>query len=143
MPPRTWPENCSVRKIKKATAAKKSPLKPGPAEKEYLRLFEQLRKSEKEKSVILDAMTELVLYLDKDMNVLWANKAMYAAFNLTPGELNGKHCFNALHGRKRVCRVCPAEKTLETGVPHEVIDFSLIGKTGSCAATPSGMKTAS
>ncbi len=93
-------------------------------EDKYKGLLEKLIKSEQEKSVILDAMTELVLYLDRDMNVLWANKAMHAAFNLKPGELNGKHCYNALHGRSRVCRVCPAEKTLETGEPHEVIDFS-------------------
>lgn len=93
-------------------------------EDKYRGLLEKLIKSEQEKSVILDAMTELVLYLDKDMNVLWANKAMHSAFNLKPGELNGKHCYNVLHGRNRVCRICPAEKTLETGDPHEVIDFS-------------------
>ena len=69
-------------------------------------------------------MTELVLFLDKDLKVIWANKAMLEAFNLPPGELNGKHCYKALHNRDKVCRVCPAEKTLETGVPHEVIDFS-------------------
>lgn len=40
-----------------------------------------------EKSVILDAMTELVLYLDTDLKVIWANKAMHDAFNLTPSHL--------------------------------------------------------
>ena len=110
--------------MKKAKAAEISPLKRGPPEKEYLRLFEQLRKSEKEKSVILDAMTELVLFLDRDMKVIWANKAMCDAFNLTPGELNGKHCYKALHNRDRVCRVCPAEKSFATGLPHEVVEIS-------------------
>ncbi len=62
-------------------------------EKKYLRLFEKLSKSEQEKSVILDAMTELVLYLDTDLKVIWANKAMQDAFNLAHGQLNGKHCY--------------------------------------------------
>ncbi|MEN6317818.1 MAG: PAS domain S-box protein [Syntrophaceae bacterium] len=77
-----------------------------------------------EKSVILDAMTELVLYLDTDLKVIWANKAMHDAFNLTPGHLNGKYCYHALHNRSKACRICPAEKTLKTGESHEVIDLS-------------------
>jgi PAS domain S-box-containing protein len=93
-------------------------------DKDYGRLFDELRKSEQEKAVILDAMTELVLFLDTDLRVIWANKAMREAFNLKPGELNGKHCYRALHGRNRACSVCPAEKTLKTGEPHDVVDFS-------------------
>lgn len=92
--------------------------------KKYIRPFEVLRKSEQEKAVILDSMTELVLYLDTDLRVIWANKAMQAAFNLGPGQLNGKHCYEALHHRNRACRVCPAERTLMTHEPHEVIDLS-------------------
>jgi len=92
--------------------------------KKYLRLFEKLSESEQEKSVILDAMTELVLYLDKDLSVIWANKAMHEFFNLAPGQLNKRHCYEALHNRSRACRICPAVKTLKTGEPHEVIDFS-------------------
>ncbi|TRZ89762.1 PAS domain S-box protein [bacterium] len=93
-------------------------------EKKYLRLFEKLSKSEQEKSVILDAMTELVLYLDTDLRVIWANKAMHDQFNLVPGKLNKKHCYDALHNRSRACRICPAVKTLKTGKPQEVVDFS-------------------
>ncbi|HYA14924.1 MAG TPA: PAS domain S-box protein [Syntrophales bacterium] len=102
---------------------KKSPQRR-KIEKKYLRLFEKLSKSEQEKSVILDAMTELVLYLDKDLKVIWASKAMHEFFNLAPGQLNKRHCYEALHNRSRACRICPAVKTLETGEPHEVIDFS-------------------
>ncbi len=97
-------------------------------QRKYLGLFEKLKKSEQEKSVILDAMTELVLYLDKGLKVIWANKAMHEAFHLTPGQLNGKPCYRALHDRGKVCPVCPAEKTLVTGEPHEVFDFSSYGK---------------
>jgi len=56
--------------------------------------------------------------------VIWANKAMHDAFNLAPGHLNGKYCYHALHSRSKACRTCPAEKTLKTGEPHEVIDIS-------------------
>jgi PAS domain S-box-containing protein len=92
--------------------------------KKHIRPFEVLRKSAQEKAVILDAMTELVLYLDTDLKVIWANKAMHAAFNLMPGQLNGRHCYDALHNRNRACRICPAQKTLQTCEPHEVINLS-------------------
>ncbi|MCX5842154.1 MAG: PAS domain-containing protein, partial [Deltaproteobacteria bacterium] len=103
---------------------KKITVKTRRNEKKYLGIFEELIKSEQEKSVILDAMTELVLYLDTNMRVIWANKAMHDAFNLVSGQLNGKHCYSALHNRNRACRICPAEKTLETGAPNEVVDIS-------------------
>jgi PAS domain S-box-containing protein len=93
-------------------------------EQKYTRLFEKLSKSEQEKSVILDAMTELVIYLDTDMRVLWANKAMHKAFKLVQGQLDGKYCYKALHNRNKACSACPAKKTLKTGEPHEVEDLS-------------------
>ena len=83
--------------MKKITAPDSPNPKSRQIEKKYLRLFEKLSKSEQEKSVILDAMTELVLYLDTDLRVIWANKAMHDASNLDPGQLNGKHCYHALH----------------------------------------------
>ncbi len=110
--------------MKKLTDSDKKSPQTRQIEKKYLRLFEKLSKSEQEKSVILDAMTELVLYLDKDLRVIWANKAMHETFNLAPGQLNKRYCYEALHNRSRACRICPAVKTLETGEPHEVIDFS-------------------
>jgi PAS domain S-box-containing protein len=95
----------------------------------YPAMLEKLSKSEQEKSVILDAMTELVLYLDTDLRVIWANKAMHDAFDLVPGELNGNYCYKALHNRSRACSVCPAEKTLKTCQPHEAINISSYDKT--------------
>ncbi len=110
--------------MKKITDLDKKSPQSGQIEKKYLRLFEKLRKSEQEKSVILDAMTELVLYLDKDLRVIWANKAMHESFNLAPGQLNKRHCYEALHNRNMACRICPAVKTLQTGEPQEVVNFS-------------------
>ncbi|MFB3925068.1 MAG: PAS domain S-box protein [Syntrophales bacterium] len=92
------------------------------------RKYQKLSKSEQEKSVILDAMSELVLYLDTDLRVIWANEAMHKAFRLKPGELDGRYCYTGLHNRSKACSICPAQRTLETGEPHEVDDFSSYGK---------------
>ena len=50
--------------VRKSDATGRKNLKIGEIEKKYTLLFEELRKSEQEKAVILDAMTELVLFLD-------------------------------------------------------------------------------
>ena len=110
--------------MKKAAARDKANPQIRLIDKKYVRLIEELSKSEQEKAVILDAMTELVLFLDTDLRVIWANKAMHEAFNLKPGHLNGKHCYKALHNRSRACSICPAEKTLKTGEPHDVVDIT-------------------
>lgn len=110
--------------MKKSAAPDKANPQIREIDKKYVRLIEELSKSEQEKAVILDAMTELVLFLDTDLKVIWANKAMLDAFKLKPGHLNGKHCYEALHKRGRACSICPAEKTLKTGEPHDVVDIS-------------------
>ncbi len=110
--------------MKKSVAPDKANPQIREIDEKYVRLIEDLSKSEQEKAVILDAMTELVLFLDTDLRVIWANKAMHEAFNLRPGHLNGKHCYTALHKRSRACSICPVEKTLKTGEPHDVVDFS-------------------
>ena len=110
--------------MKKASARDKANPQIRQIDKKYVRLIEELSKSEQEKAVILDAMTELVLFLDTDLRVIWANQAMHEAFNLKPGHLNGKHCYKALHNRSRACSICPAEKTLKTGEPHDVVDIT-------------------
>ncbi|HET6461499.1 MAG TPA: PAS domain-containing protein [Syntrophales bacterium] len=38
--------------------------------------------------------------------------------------MNGKHCYQGLHNRSKACRICAAVKTLQTGEPREVVDFS-------------------
>jgi len=53
--------------MKKADAPDTANTQIRQIDKKYARLFDELRKSEQEKAVILDAMTELVLFLDTDL----------------------------------------------------------------------------
>ncbi|HEX7503786.1 MAG TPA: hypothetical protein VF336_00840, partial [Syntrophales bacterium] len=71
--------------MKKSTLTNPSNPQIREIDNKYVRLIEELGKSVQEKAVILDAMTELVLFLDTDLKVIWANKAMHDAFNLKPG----------------------------------------------------------
>jgi PAS domain S-box-containing protein len=103
---------------------------------ERKRAGDALRKAEREKSTILDTMSELVFLLDIKMKVVWSNRAMNRQFNMQPGQLEGRYCYEALHGLNRPCRICPAVKAMETGEPHTVDDFSSLGKRWTLRAYP-------
>jgi len=88
---------------------------------------EKLRAAEREKAVILDTMTEIVVYVDTDFRVIWANRAMYEQFQMTVAEYEGSFCY-ARHGRREPCPFCPALKAMATGEPQEYRELSSYGK---------------
>ena len=80
---------------------------------------EALRVSEREKAIILDNMSEQLIYQDKEMRVLWTNKAACEPVGKAPEELVGHHCYEIWHKRSKPCKGCPVKRTGETGEPQE------------------------
>lgn len=103
---------------------------------ERKRAEEALRKSEYEKSVVLDNMSELIFYIDTDMRILWANNAAYKMFGLSSDQVNGKICYEILHNRDKLCGVCPVRKTLKTGEFHETGVVSSYGRKWVLCSNP-------
>ncbi len=68
-----------------------------------------IRKSEYEKSLILNAMYEHVVYYTPGMKIVWANSAACKAVGKKPGEVEGMHCYQAWHGRMEPCENCPVQ----------------------------------
>jgi PAS domain S-box-containing protein/putative nucleotidyltransferase with HDIG domain len=65
----------------------------------------------------LDAMTELVIYQDKQMRVLWVNRAAGDSVGRTPEQLLGLHCYEIWPQRDRPCEGCPVVRAQESGRP--------------------------
>jgi len=103
---------------------------------EQRRLERCLYQSERDRLTILDAVSELVVLLDRDLKVIWSNKALNRHFNLRPGELNGKRCYESLHKRKRPCRICPALRVMESGRSCIVDNFTAHGRRWTLKAYP-------
>jgi PAS domain S-box-containing protein len=76
---------------------------------------EALRKSEQEKSTILNTMSELVAYQDTDHTVLWTNKCAANAVGKNQEDLKGRKCYEIWAHREKPCEMCPVEKAIETG----------------------------
>ncbi len=81
---------------------------------------EYLRKSEREKSAILDSMSDHVNYYDsKDMKIVWTNSAAAQSLDLTPEDIVGQYCYQLWHGVEKPCDKCPVVLAQKTGLAEE------------------------
>ena len=85
---------------------------------EQRRAEEALRRTQRERAAILNSMTEHVIYHDRDMVIVWANRAACDSVGLTPQQVTGNTCYDLWHGRSSPCDGCPVKRTLETSQPH-------------------------
>ena len=79
-----------------------------------------LRRSEAEKSLILATTTEVFLYYDLQLRVVWANQAAGDSMGMAPEDLIGRHCHDLWHGREEPCENCPVLQAASSGQPREM-----------------------
>lgn len=80
---------------------------------------EALRASEREKEVILNAMSERFIYYNTDLEIQWANQETEALLGHQLNEMTGRHCYEVWRQREAPCEDCPVRETLATGEPRK------------------------
>jgi PAS domain S-box-containing protein len=86
--------------------------------KDISKIVEDLKKSNKQKDLILNNMEELVVLLDLERKILWGNKTAYSVsecLKSEPVEIKGKYCREIFTEDNEFCEDCPVEKARETG----------------------------
>jgi PAS domain S-box-containing protein len=78
-----------------------------------------LRESEEVKNLILNATSEIIVYYDLDLRVIWANRASAESVGKSMEELTGLHCYEIWHQRKEPCENCPVIKAREEKIPKQ------------------------
>jgi PAS domain S-box-containing protein len=73
-----------------------------------------LVKSETQKRTILDATSDLICYVDTEMKLKWANKAVLREFDVLMEDIIGQCCYRIFHHRNAVCDDCPSLKAGQT-----------------------------
>jgi PAS domain S-box-containing protein len=76
---------------------------------------EALSKAEQEKEAILDSLAELVVYENRDMTILWANRAACESVGMAREQLIGRACYKFWGSGNQVCKDCPVTRAMETG----------------------------
>ncbi len=74
-----------------------------------------LKKEEKEKSMILEAVSDHIIYYNTDQDIIWANQAAIDSVNLSYKEVVSKKCYEIWQNRNEPCEFCPVLRALKTG----------------------------
>jgi len=80
-------------------------------------LEEELERLTAEKSLILDTLTERVIFVDRELHIIWANRAAAEAARADPYYLIGAKCYQVLQRHEAPCEGCPALSAMDTGLP--------------------------
>ena len=92
------------------------------------RVEEVLKKSGREKETILNSLMEHVIYEDKGMKILWANRAACESAGLMSEQMIGRHCYEIWPQRSDPCPDCPILKAMETCQPQETTKYTPDGR---------------
>ena len=76
---------------------------------------EALLQSEKEKDLILSSVNEVVLFQNRDFEIVWANRAAADYLGLDTDELKGRHCYYVWQGCTNPCDDCQMFNVFKTG----------------------------
>ncbi len=79
---------------------------------------EALAEAEQEKAIILDSLSELVIFQDLDHRMIWVNKASGESVGLSPEQFVGRCCHEVWGESSEPCVGCPLEKVRQTGKPQ-------------------------
>jgi len=97
---------------------------------------ESLKKSEEEKTAILNNMEEVMLFQDLNHKIIWANKRAGEVLNVPTEELMGEKCYEVWAKRSKPCPNCVVEKAIKTGKPQTGEEATPDGKIWYKRATP-------
>ena len=74
---------------------------------------------------IIDATENGFVVIDKDYNIIAANKAYCTSYGISNDEILGRKCHNVSHHSDVPCHLngedCPHKKVFETKAPHQVL----------------------
>ncbi len=70
-------------------------------------------------TLILDALPEICCFLDPDLRIRWANKALYRHKGKMTEAVRGAFCYQLWSETGEACEGCPSIRALETGKREE------------------------
>jgi PAS domain S-box-containing protein len=86
---------------------------------ERKQIEDKIRKTEQEKTDILNSMAEIVIFQDLEHHMLWVNKIASESAGLTHEQMLGRHCYEIWSQRNQPCVGCPVKKARQTGKPQK------------------------
>jgi len=96
----------------------------------------ELEKSEHEKSIILESLTEHIVYQTPDNTIKWVNKAAADSVNMKPEELIKRKCYQIWNVLDEPCEGCPIRKCIISKKPETTEMTTPDGRIWSVSGYP-------
>lgn len=104
--------------------------------KERFKAENELKSARNEKITILENISDGVMYLDRDMKVIWANSTAGRCLNRAPEKLVGRTCYELWYNRKEICNNCAAITAMRSGKRAGEVAFKPDGRLYEISAEP-------
>ncbi|MEF8787751.1 MAG: MEDS domain-containing protein [Planctomycetota bacterium] len=95
---------------------------------ERKRIRQKLRKSEREKALILETSPAHIVYQNLNHDIIWANRGAARSVGETMDALQGRKCYEVWHNRQEPCEDCPVRRAKRTG---QECEGEITDKTGN------------
>lgn len=82
-----------------------------------------------ETQIVMDNLQEQVLYEDKELKVIWANRAACESIGLPESEVVGRKCYELWARRGDPCPDCVVMSAMDCGEPQELERVTPDGRT--------------
>jgi len=79
-----------------------------------------LREIEREQSTVLENLSDLIVYRNRDMETVWASKSMADWHGMTQEQIVGRVCYKARFGRNEPCEDCHIVEAMKSGKRQEL-----------------------
>lgn len=107
------------------------------AERNLKKVTKKLVTAKEEWEKTFDTMDDIITIQDKNMIIVRANKAAHDAFQVAPGELTGKYCYDVFRQANHPCSNCPELLTLKEATTHgATITHENLGKIFHVTSSP-------
>ncbi|MFW6372356.1 MAG: PAS domain-containing hybrid sensor histidine kinase/response regulator [Thermodesulfobacteriota bacterium] len=95
-----------------------------------------LRRSEAFQKAILDGITHNLVFVDEDLNLLWANKAAANLEGIAPEDMAGRKCHAVWADPGKPCEGCPVIRAFQSKRPERSVVRSPDGRIWDIKGEP-------
>jgi PAS domain S-box-containing protein len=93
-------------------------------------IYDAISRGKHEWEQTVDAIDDIITIMETNLQIIRANRAAHRLFGYQLGELVGKRCYEAFHGRQEPCPLCPAAGSKEIGIAQRhLVRNETLGRT--------------
>jgi|GEM_PF-987783 len=93
---------------------------------ERVKLEEEREKAREELNAVFEGITDSIMVINRELNVVKANKGSAELFRIPTNEIVGRKCHSIVRGTEEACWQCPVEESFELGKPFLNQDCKMV-----------------